>query len=355
MAIFPSQNLQKLFVCYQFGYIKARLSTLCRHPNINVFSKWKPIDYNGDTINLSILQNENYGLQLLQANNVEALVSLIKQGNTYIYHKPKGSQSSPFRLGDFRNYNPDALEPCQPMGQMTIDNGGEAVTGLVSITNPTGSSTEIGFNDLYKVYDNTGRLAKLNRGVYMETPSGKTAWATNEIVWKNIRFPGDFITNTAVTVYDFFTNVSKTIDGVHVGSGNDIFVAVAALPVRPNPFTWFLTGKEPAGSRKYFFKVVAIATSDGNIEVKVTMSSMGEIYRGGTARNIAWQLRTDRDYTSGQQVGGDDITAEYAIGEEEEKTWTYNTRFPSGYRTLYVFVFADQVKMAQTAVLIPME
>lgn len=353
MAIFPTSNLSLQYVCYQLGYAQASLGHLCKSDRINVFSKWKPIDYNGEKIDAAILKSKGYGVQLLRANNIEALVALIKQGQTYIYNRPKGGASSPFRLGDFRNYNPDALEPCQPMGEMTIDNGGEAVTGLASVTNPTGSSTELGFDDLYTVIDNNGEVAKLNRGVFMETSNGRTAWATNEIVWKNIRFPDDFITKTDVTVYDFFTNVNKTIDGVHTGSANDIFVAVAALYFRPNPFVWHLTGTEPAGSRKYFFKVVAIATTSKNIEVKVTMSSMGEVYRGGTANYIAWQLRTSSDYTTGSQIGGDEIATEYTIGEEEEKTWTYNTNFPSGYNTLYVFVFANQQKVAQTAVLIP--
>lgn len=42
---FPTTNLSMKYVCYHFGYLRARLSTLCTHPDINIWSKYKPVQH----------------------------------------------------------------------------------------------------------------------------------------------------------------------------------------------------------------------------------------------------------------------------------------------------------------------
>lgn len=100
--------------------------------NLNMFSRYKPMRQSGDFINLW----ENNAWKGIGGkcgiNFTEAVMTTYKDvigkasANSYNgwkYDMPLGSKNSPFRLGDFRGYYPDALPPVT----------GFSVPGLVSV------------------------------------------------------------------------------------------------------------------------------------------------------------------------------------------------------------------------------
>lgn len=88
------------------------LATLCTSPEINVWAKYKPTDFNAAfTDNWSKGKDGNYGLNITVDNRVSTWIALVaeysKPNNGYsnIYKRPSGGATSPYRLGDFRGYN----------------------------------------------------------------------------------------------------------------------------------------------------------------------------------------------------------------------------------------------------------
>ena len=95
------------------------VSILCTSPNINKWSKWKPVRFNKDcNITPLDLYSVNYGLML----PVGAATPQLASDNEYVYQYPTGGNSAPFRMGDFRDYNHNAIPPVSNyMGDVTVD------------------------------------------------------------------------------------------------------------------------------------------------------------------------------------------------------------------------------------------
>ena len=340
--ILPAKNIGIIDVHNCLGDASYDLGTLCKSTNINHWSKWKPINYNGTTIDEVILKGRNYGINLTQSNEITVLINRIDSSGTYTYNKPTGGSASPFRLGDFRNYDHNAPLPAHPMSNKMINNGGTAVTGLAGITS-IGTTTAIGYNDIYP--------AGLKRGIYMKNSKGEIAWCTDKIEWSKINninnWKGD------VTAYDFYTNVSKTINGIHTGNASDFFYAVTSTNDNPNPYTLTLTGDKPAGSEKYFFSLNCkkVQGTTNRVHYNVTISSIGDVYRGGTANNIAIQIHKTAESTS-QMVASATIASSYTIGAETSYSWegniTVNVASTAGLRC---FLYADGQIQARTGIL----
>ena len=80
------------------GYPSTDLGTLCScgENYINIWSPYKPINYNGLTLSDTI-RNTHSGFKIV---------------NNYLqYDPPVGGSTSPYRLGDFRGYKSDAAKP----------------------------------------------------------------------------------------------------------------------------------------------------------------------------------------------------------------------------------------------------
>lgn len=333
------------------GKLDTRLSTLCTSSKINQFSKWKPIDYNGFSIDEDILKSKNYGITITSASTVDNLKELIDQNGTHKYNRPLGGINSPFRLTDFRNYDHSAVLPVFPMGAQDIDNGGSAVTKLISMESIDGT-TAISKNDIYHHTDANGDEVTLNRGILMINSRGDKVWCTDEIDWTNI--PNKTYWKTGeITCYDFFTNASKTVSGAYNASADDIFLAVTSDRFDPNPYKWNLTGNEPAGSKQYVFIVTAILNSTGtSVSYKVTMSSIGDLYSGGSASNIAIQLHDSLDTTSAA-INTVKLADTKTIGREDSFSWEGAMSVPSAYqnKTLYIFVYANNKLQTKTGIM----
>lgn len=92
---------------------KVDLGRLCIHPNINKWSKWKPVRYSSVTpITEAQLKSTNYGIGDLRFVPEVDILAQTKTGvPTPIYLKPSGGSGSPYRLTDFAGYNHYAVTP----------------------------------------------------------------------------------------------------------------------------------------------------------------------------------------------------------------------------------------------------
>ncbi len=98
MAKLGENNISTSLVATTIGETTNDVGALCQSNNINKWSKWKPVRKAQVTpMTAEDMKSVAYGLY----------------GDRY--DKPQGGASSPFRLGDFRNYNHDAYPPISPM------------------------------------------------------------------------------------------------------------------------------------------------------------------------------------------------------------------------------------------------
>lgn len=107
------------------------LGTLCKHPNVNMWAKYKPISAAVIGELTEAKQKELcFGLSapdgryvsaisLSNASDIEDAIS-----NVWVYEQPQGGASSPYRLGDFKGYYHDANPPMEaqvPSSGLTVN------------------------------------------------------------------------------------------------------------------------------------------------------------------------------------------------------------------------------------------
>ena len=193
-----SSGITTSLVGNTLGISNRNVGGLCTSSNVNPWSKWKPIHSTVSTMTLGELKNRNYGIQIIQANNPTSLVSAIKaNGNKgYTYNKPTGGSNSPYRLGDFRNYEHSATMPLyatykdgavQNIGGVTSSNHAsyeKPLAGIESSTpgGDTSSLTYLTKDDIYVVYGTDGSKLNLHRGALV-TDGSKSYWYSGKLYW----------------------------------------------------------------------------------------------------------------------------------------------------------------------------
>lgn len=111
-------NISTTLVSQTIGDSSGDVGTLCTSPSINKWSKYKPISYNSvlgiygtSGTDTTILASVNYGLSVYSSD-----VPTTAFSNEWTYNRPQGGSTSPYRLGDFRNYNHTANPPISEPG-----------------------------------------------------------------------------------------------------------------------------------------------------------------------------------------------------------------------------------------------
>ena len=121
----PNSNISTSLVKSTLGASTNDVGQLCTHPNINKWSKWKPVRFN-KIVGLTVedLTALNFGLNI----SVYKSIGTITTAGTFLYDlknaitnwsylRPRGGDYNEwYRLGDFRNYNHEAV---QPMGALS--------------------------------------------------------------------------------------------------------------------------------------------------------------------------------------------------------------------------------------------
>lgn len=99
----PTTDITTTLVKQAIGYESHNVGTLYSRPEINKWSKYKPVDYQSIApLTDAQFKEANYGLTITNSTNLDSPVG-------WSYNKPIGGQYAPYRIGDFRRYNHDAL------------------------------------------------------------------------------------------------------------------------------------------------------------------------------------------------------------------------------------------------------
>jgi hypothetical protein len=97
----PNNNISVAMVRDELGAATNDVGQLCIHPNVNPLSKWKPIRHSSiEPITESHLKLANYGFEFPSFTTYQGA-----SGSNWVYLKPNGGLSQPFRLTDFTNYD----------------------------------------------------------------------------------------------------------------------------------------------------------------------------------------------------------------------------------------------------------
>ena len=128
------------------GYPSTDLGTLCScgEEYINIWSPYKPINYNGLTLSDTI-RNTHSGFKIV---------------NNYLqYDPPVGGSTSPYRLGDFRGYKSDAAKPSNVTEKQDI---------FVKTTADIPDYRTFAFNYYIPEYDTVAKMA-IDPNLYLDT------------------------------------------------------------------------------------------------------------------------------------------------------------------------------------------
>ena len=127
----PNSNISVAMVKSELGAATNDVGQLCIHPNINKWSKWKPVRH-GSVVPITEAQlaSVNFGLDIEVFTTLGSITTsgsflhtLKNSSINWSYLRPRGGNntpSEPYRLADFRNYDKTAINPVDAMGHYEI-------------------------------------------------------------------------------------------------------------------------------------------------------------------------------------------------------------------------------------------
>jgi len=209
----PNSNISVAMVKAELGAATNDVGQLCIHPNVNMWSKWKPVRFNSiNPITQAQLEAVKYGITFDTYANIGAIKDAYGSSSVvWSYDKPRGGlYNEPYRLTDFTNYEKTAIAPIAgafvtPQAQ-NIENGQTTITGSVFI-NGSPKVGEIGWKDL----GFAGR--KLAMALYYRNDLVKVAVANNSgdmYVNMDTRSPLPVLDAQLYMAYLFLTNSAGT-------------------------------------------------------------------------------------------------------------------------------------------------
>ena len=139
-------DISILSVRNALGYPSTDLGTLCScgENYINIWSPYKPINYNGLTL----------------PDTMRERLTGFKIVNNYLkYDPPTGGSASPYRLGDFRGYKSDAAKPSNVVEKQDI---------FVKTTDNIQEYHTFAFNYYIPEYDTVAKMA-IDPNLYLDT------------------------------------------------------------------------------------------------------------------------------------------------------------------------------------------
>ena len=111
MAALPTTGITTSMVASAIGAGSNDVGTLCTHPNINKWSKYKPVSYNSVVgLTEADFKIANYGFTVSAVDGSSTINSTVLS-RSWLYSKPTGGALSPYRLGDFRGYDHNEQPP----------------------------------------------------------------------------------------------------------------------------------------------------------------------------------------------------------------------------------------------------
>lgn len=353
MNVLPSNNITTETVRTTLNASNNDVGALCLNKNVNMWSKWKPTHSDCDTLTTSDLLHSNYSLNVLVANTPQQLHTYIVENNNkgITYEKP-----NKYRLGDFRNYYHNAV---QPITSVFADGD---VIGLSNIANqslytltPQVDEYNVNVDDIYKCTNEWGEQQTLSRGVFFANGTTEV-WSTSSIPWNNNQWKQLANNGDEVIAIEFLTNVpANTISTQYLTQSTDRFYAL------PQPLHNIILNKNINTSNPQTTDVWVngsfILSNDGKcVNYNFVFSSIGDEYVGGALRNIAIKLSTDyndTDVISFANIDditiGSETTSPRYIGTLSNRYIANENKYYNGL--LYIHIYYNNTRQYTKAVL----
>lgn len=363
------------------------LATLCKSENINIWSKYKPISCKGDFKEYSIREDSeeivtssyskftcavrcgmnipmdtyknlrnNYGgegfaingCNNLHKDNVYGVSGIDKDASTNSHtvyasgkHFPKGGTNSPYRLGDFRNYNNKAIR----------------TAFLTSIPQ---------FHNIEVYYSST---PKFNCVLYINTHmDNNTNLTMDDIItdlslawsfWIQIRYDSPYNTTNKIYKNYYVGNCKKPTDYIYagreitfdIGSGDKVITVVPFLAYTRNTTLYddtkiIFISLPGAISFKYYPRQIYMESIKSGSSGFVDFSSLRELFGGSCiCKARIYKLPdatftiTDGIFRSVAAYGNNKITYGRGHVSNSSGQGTGSVTIPEGDRTDYVEVY----------------
>lgn len=263
------------------------------YANINIWAKQKPIHWASAFTNNDGAGDGNYGFTPAKATSLVSLKSLYSNElNGWVYNPPTGGSSSPFRLGDFRNYNPSARESSFIVSTPITT----SLTARVNdpIFDPDDRSTLLvtDFNAIKNGYFGIALFRKDNGNlVYWQTNTTKgTLSVTINTTFMQIEYIAmPFVSSVPYTLNETFK--SATYYSLPVGSLTSVSATSAAAQYK-------LTIKGNKQGKMIFYTVTSTETSITRsgifVDCRFQSSQQGSTFQNGESRSNTFSLEAGK-------------------------------------------------------------
>ena len=317
-------NIRTDLVGATLGTSSRDVGTLCTHSAINRWSKWKPIRSPKIAgLTETDLANATYGLEVLSGRTYSLFRAMTGEegdiGVGVIYNAPTGGAQSPFRIGDFRNYNHSAVIPfgtgIPSMTPILVKKGSAAIYNYNYLINPvygtmtmTNSSTyQVGWHELYENLDFSDKVmavalknvATSEEVLFTHTHNYTEAGGLvpPQINW-NISPIKGWTGN--IEVFYFLTNFKCVQGATYTYNTAHRFYGIPMDNANLNPFILNATNQLADNSMVYSFANNLIHdTTGGNVVGgTVTVSSVGSPYTGGSIGTVLIKVYDQNGYTT---------------------------------------------------------
>ncbi len=225
----PNDKISTTLVANTLGSSSRDVGTLCTHPNINKWSKNKPISSNKLTGLISADKlGADYGLvpPSTQTNYTPVY------SQNWIYNRPTGGVNSPYRLGDFRGYEHLATPIAELEGDITINRTMTSIRPLILTMRRYGTDTLLGVDDYSKAGGiSSGYYAAVfvKNGVeYIQSAKGTLGSGAYQIELDLTKAPFD--TDETIQVYHVIIN--EMVDPIALKSSRSL--GYRSLPTADN-------------------------------------------------------------------------------------------------------------------------
>ena len=231
----PNTKISVPDVRDELGAATNDVGRLCIHPNINMWSKWKPVRYNSVTpLSTQTLGMLEYGLAP-NGTNTPSESSFSVTSSHFTYRKPRGGgYTEPYRLTDFTNYNKNAqcfikdnsvgnTLSFNKIFELQSSSAGDTSAGKLYMNKilNTGPNVEITADFL-----NSSITWESYVGIFFyNVTTGLKFYSVYKVKWSELA-------SSNLSWTDFFpTNVSSTIEGGGVRWPEHFFLVGDQMPI----------------------------------------------------------------------------------------------------------------------------
>lgn len=238
----PNTGITTTLVGQTLGTSSRDVGTLCTHQNINKWSRWKPVKLDNLTSGRT-----HPTLGTIIPLTINQLI-LSKKDEFWEYEKPTGGVSSPYRLGDFREYEHTAKYSDAPFGIGDITVAGSNTVIAFNLGGGSGSeyiSTPYNMPGMQSYYPaiqiyggaSTSNLTHLYSYCSTLTVAGVSAPSTTFSVPTSV-----FSTHKIILIIPFIAITSFQNSATNAGSGGKYLINGFA-PQRT--YKYYLPAGEP--------------------------------------------------------------------------------------------------------------